>query len=109
MNPLKTAIFDEVRKNNTELSSLDDEALNRLVFHHPNGLRLSLRGFVVVKKIFTAYSFEIPDTIKSRHQKNLSTLTYPYFLTQRRLILFSSGDSLMVTLCGGVTEFLEDR
>ena len=108
MNPLKEAIFIEIRKNVSEFELLNDEELNKVIFHHPSGLRLSLGGFMVVKKIFTAYSFELPSTIKSRHQKNLSRLIYPYFFTQRRLILFSSEDAMVVKLCGSIELFLEN-
>jgi dGTP triphosphohydrolase len=109
MSTLKEAIFAEIRKNVLEFELLSDEELNKTIFHHPAGLRLSLGGFIIIKKIFTAYSFELPATIKSRHQKNLSKLSYPYFFTQKRLILFSSGDALVIKLCGSIELFLEDH
>jgi dGTP triphosphohydrolase len=109
MSPLKEAIFIEIRKHEEDLQFLNDLDLNKQIFHHPDGLRLSLAGFIIVRKIFTAYSFELPATIKTRHRKNLSTLTYPYYFTPKRLILFSSGDALMIKLCGGLELFLEDH
>jgi dGTP triphosphohydrolase len=107
MNPLKIAIFAEIKSKHEEAQSLNDEQLNNLLFHHPDGLRLSLTGFRVVKNIFTAYSFELPDTIKSRHQRSLGKLEYPYFLTKSRLILFSEMDAMVIKLHGGVQGFLE--
>jgi dGTP triphosphohydrolase len=107
MSPLKVAIFTEVKKTHDEASGLSDENLNKLIFHHPDGLRLSLNGFLVIKKIFTAYSFEIPDTLKSKHQYALSKMEYPYFFTKRRLIVFSEMDATMITLQGGIQSFLE--
>jgi len=107
MNPLKKAIFVEVKNRYEEAKPLNDEQLNNLLFHHPDGLRLSLKGFLVIKSIFTAYSFEIPDTIKSKHQKSLAKMEYPYFFTQKRLILFSEMDAMVIKLHGGVQSFLE--
>lgn len=107
MSPLKKAIFEEIRKNHDEASGLDDIQLNKLLFHHPDGLRLSLKGFVVIKAIFTAYSFAIPETLKSRHQFGMSKMEYPYFLTQKRLVLFSEMDAMVIKLHGGIEGFLE--
>jgi len=107
VTPLKKAIFAEIRKKNSEYSEKTDEQMNHLLFHHNDGLRLSLTGFMECKPIFTAYSFEIPDTIKTKHRFGLSKLEYPYFFTKRRLVLFSEMDASMVTLCGGVEQFLE--
>jgi hypothetical protein len=109
MNPLKEAIFIEVRKIESDLQPLNDIDMNKHIFHHQDGLRLSLAGFIVLRKIFTVYSFEMPITIKSRHQRNLSTLTYPYFFTKKRLVLFSSQDAMMIKLCGSIELFLEDH
>lgn len=107
MNPLKVAIFLEVRNKHEEANQLSDIQLNNLLFHHPDGLRLSLKGFLVIKTIFTAYSFEIPDTMKSRHNKSLGRMEYPYFFTQKRLIVFSEMDAMVIKLHGGVESFLE--
>jgi len=81
--------------------------MNTLLFHHPDGLRLSLSGFVIVKNIFTAYSFPIPEDIKTKHYFGMSKMVYPYFLTTRRLVLFSEMDAAVIKLCGGIEKFLE--
>jgi hypothetical protein len=107
VNRLKKALLAEIRKQNIEFAELSDEELQRLLFHHNDGLRLSLTGFMQCKSIFTAYSFEIPETIKTKHRFGLSKLEYPYFFTKRRLVLFSEMDASMVKLCGGVEPFLE--
>ena len=107
MTPLKNAIFTEVRNKHESAAGLSDEQLNTLLFHHPEGLRLSLTGFLVVKSIFTAYSFEIPDTLKSRHRLGMSKIQFPYFFTTKRLILFSELDASVVKLTGGIEAFLE--
>ena len=107
MHPLKIAIFAEVRKHHEKSAELTDEQLNDLIFHHRDGLRLSYSGFLIIKSIFTAYSFEIPITLKSRHQYGMSKMEYPYFLTKRRLILFSEMDAMVIKIHGGIEGFLE--
>lgn len=104
---LKTAIFTEVRKTFEESEQWDDLQLNTLMFREPDGLRLSLKGFMITKKIFTAYSFEIPVELKSRHRIGMSKMEFPYFLTSRRLVLFSEMDSSVIKLAGGIENFLE--
>lgn len=108
MSPLKIAIFKEVRINNHDFEILNDNELNSLLFHHPDGLRLSLTGFANLKNIFTVYSFEIPETIKSKHRLGMSKMTYPYFFTKSRLILFSELDAMTIKLTGGIERFLEN-
>lgn len=105
MHALKHLLFAELRKINQE--DLTDEQMNNVIFHNPAGLRLTLNGFVQVKTIFTAYSFEISESIKSKHRQALSKLEYPYFLTRRRLVVFSEVDAMMIKLQGGVENFLE--
>ena len=107
MHPLKIAIFTEVRRLHEKSANLTDDQLNDLIFHHRDGLRLSYSGFLIIKNIFTAYSFEIPITLKSKHRYGLSKMEYPYFFTKRRLILFSEMDSMVIKLHGGIEGFLE--
>jgi hypothetical protein len=107
MNSRKIIIFGEVRKEFPDLAKLDDEQLNNFLFHHPDGLRLSTVGYRVIKKIFTPYGFELPNTIKSRHQFGLGQMTAPYYLTSKRLVLFSDMDAMVVKLHGGIQGFLE--
>lgn len=107
MNSLKVAIFEEVRKNHTQSQDLTYDQFNKLFFAQSAGLRLTYTGFIVLKNIFTVYSFELPDTIKAKHQIGMSKMEYPYFFTKRRLILFSDMDAMMIKLHGGIEGFLE--
>jgi hypothetical protein len=107
ITPLKKAIFEELRKQNEELAVINDENLNKLLFKYPDRLNLSLTGFIAVKKVFTAYSFEIPATLKSKHRYGMSRMEYPYFLTPKRLVLFSEVDAMVIKIQGGIEAFLE--
>ena len=88
MSGLKKAIFAQVRLADGSMGLQSDDDLNKLIFHHPAGLRLSYSGFIILKKIFTVYSFEIPDTIKTKHRLGMSQMEYPYFFTKKPLYIF---------------------
>jgi len=107
MIALKKSIFTEVRKNTPTFGDLSDSSLDKLLFHHRDGLRLTSTGLAALRKQFTAYSFEIPETIKSKHRLGMSKMEYPYFFTRRKLILFSEMDAMVIKLHGGVEGFLE--
>ena len=108
MDQLKIEIFAEVRKHHLEAAELNDEKMNTLFFTQAAGLRLTYSGFIILKNIFTVYSFEIPITIKAKHQIGMSKMTFPYFFTRKRLILFSDIDATMIKLQGGIEPFLEN-
>ena len=38
----------------------------------------------------------------------LSKMKYPYFLTAKRLVLFSEMDAMVIKLQGGIDKFLEN-
>ena len=107
VTPFKKMLFEEVRKFETDTIPMDDIELNKYLFHWPDGLRLSLAGFRIIKKQFTAYSFEMPVTIRAKHQMALAKMEYPYAIWRKRLILFSEMDAMVVKLAGGITQFLE--
>ncbi len=107
VTPFKKLLFEEVRKYDAEVAPLGDIELNKLLFHWPDGLRLSQSGFLIIKKQFTAYSFDMPITLRARHQMALSRMEYPYALRRKRLILFSQMDAMVIKLHGGVEGFLE--
>ncbi len=107
MNDLKVAIFDEVRKSNIKYVNYSYDELNQLVFHHSTGLRLTYSGFLILKNIFTVYSFEMDAELTARHHIGMDKMSYPYYITAVRFILFSSMDASIIKLCGGVKGFLE--
>ena len=109
MIPLKIAIFEEVRVYHEKSANFTNEQLNQIVFHHPAMLRLTFQGFLILKNIFTVYSFEMDVSLTTKHQIGMATLSYPYYMTSRRLILFSEMDSMVVKLCGGIKQFLENQ
>ena len=107
MESLKIAIFNEVRKHHEKSATLSDDELNNLIFHNVSGLRLTFPGFLILKNIFTVYSFEMSESLKARHHIGMSKMEYPFYITSKRLILFSEMDAMMIKLHGGIEGFLE--
>lgn len=108
MGSLKTAIFSEVRTHHEKSANHTDEQLNQLIFHNGSGLRLTFPGFLILKNIFTVYSFEMDCELKARHHIGMAKMGYPYYMTTKRLILFSEMDATVIKLQGGVKQFLEN-
>ena len=108
MSTLKESIFREVRIHHAKSADFTDDQLNHLIFHHDSGLRLTYSGFLILKNIFTVYSFEMDDDLKSKHHMGMEKMEYPYYMTSRRLILFSEMDSMVIKLHGGIKGFLEN-
>jgi hypothetical protein len=109
MVPLKIAIFNEVRNKHEKSATFTDEQLDQVIFRSPKGLRLTYSGFLILKNIFTVYSFEMDISLTAKHQIGMNTLSYPYFMTAKRLMLFSEMDAMVVKLCGGIKQFLENQ
>lgn len=107
MSSLKAAIFSEVRRHHEKSVNLTDDELNQKIFHTPTGLRLTFQGFLILKNIFTVYSFEMDTTLTAKHQIGLSVMEYPYYINPKRLILFSEMDAMVIKLQGGIKGFLE--
>lgn len=107
MTSLKQIILDQIRVENEKYTYHSNEELHGLLFLHRNSLRLSYTGYLILKKVFTAYSFDLGVPLNAGHLIALNKMEYPYFITRNRLILFSEVDATVVTLAGGVDRFLE--
>ena len=108
MVPLKVAIFNEVRNKHEKSAALSNDQLDQLIFRNPSSRRLNFQGFMILKNIFTVYSFEMDITLTARHQIGMDKMEYPYYVTSRRLILFSQMDAMVIKLHGGIKGFLEN-
>ncbi len=107
MVPIKVAIFSEIRKQNKKFANVDDDELNQTLFVNASGLRLTFPGFLILKNIFTVYSFDMDITITAKHQIGMASMMFPYYINPKRLILFSEMDAVVIKLQGGVKGFLE--
>lgn len=112
MDKVRRILLDELRKDlppqykDAEGYSL--EKFSELIFKHRLGFRLTLPGFIIMKNRFQAYSFEHNKTLTSGSLMALDKLSYPYYITNSRLILFSDTDAMLVNLTGSVENFLNN-
>ena len=93
----------------SELSNLTVEEANTAVFRSSESPRLSYFGFLAMRTQFPAYSFEISNPMKVKNLIALGKLSYPYYFTGKRLVVFSESDATMITLTGSVELFLENN
>lgn len=105
----KRALLEELIKETPSLQTKTLSEVNVLVFRNAGILRLTYTGYVIMRGQFAAYSFEIARPMKSRTLVALSKLAYPYFITSKRLVVFSEMDAAMITLAGDVETFLENN
>lgn len=106
---IKTKIFEEIKRHHEKSKNLTNEQLEKIVFYHHNGLRLTFSGFLIMKGIFTTYSFEIKSELKTKHYIGMSKMVFPYYVSEKRLILFSELDAMTIKLYGGIEKFLENE
>ncbi|BDR25715.1 hypothetical protein RVBP17_2420 [Pseudomonas phage sp. 30-3] len=105
---LRDSIFSYLRENNESLTELTDIELNRFIFAHPSSFRLSYDGLKLFSKLFTSYTYHIDFKITFRQRLLLGRhLKFPYYFSDKRLILFSYDDSLYLNLIGDIKLWLE--
>jgi hypothetical protein len=108
MSELKQTIFNEIKAAGSGSEKITNEQLEAHMFVTQEGLRLSYSGLLLMQEQFTSHVIDISGiTFKSRHLIAISNLfKYPYYLSKKKLILFSESDAIMIQLSGGVEAFL---
>lgn len=107
MSPLKIAIFDEIRRTFEKSAELDNDQLNGIMFRSMDSYRLTKTGFILLQGMFTAYPFDIPYTLKAKHQLAMGKMHFPYYISPTKLTLFSDMDASIIKMSGGIERFLE--
>jgi hypothetical protein len=107
---IKRWVAEEMKQEIADFSECTIEEICAYSFCHPSTLRLTKLGFKSLRTIFTSYPFEIDRTIlKAKHLLAISkTMEYPYYITDKELILFSTNDAVVIKLSGSVEKFLEN-
>jgi len=103
----KTELYVQIRES-LPLDHLTDEEMEGLFFKSRNNIRLSYKGYRVMKLAFEEYVFPHNNDFLSKHLIAVSRdFTLPYFLSNSKLVVFSSYDATMIKLCGDVKTYLE--
>ena len=104
---IKTLILAELKREE-KVSRYNDSDLDKFVFVRSTSLRLTFQGYKLLSNVATCYVYRHDDDFKAKHLIGLSQLKYPYYLSTKFFILFSEEDSLLVSLHGTATGFLEN-
>lgn len=78
------------------------------IFYRPGNIRLTYKGNMRLARLCNSYAFDHDIAFCAKHLIAIAReLIYPYYLTSGILVLYSETDAAMVSLHGGVREFIE--
>lgn len=81
--------------------------IEKAFFKSADTMALTQVGHRIMSKVFNFKQFPIKSTLLTKHYLGLRHLEYPYFLTEKWLILYNAQDSVMLELYGSADEFLD--
>lgn len=100
-SPERQSLFQDIRKFEETYFNFSDSELNRLIFKSVNSNRLSKNGFIILEKVYQNYTFKIEDELLPKEFLQIQKfVSIPYYLTRKRLVLFSSKDAFFLSLHG---------
>ena len=91
-------VFDEIQK------SVDQPLTFFMIFKNDKGTRFTGLGLDLAKSIWKTYTVKLPDNYSIRNKTLLmldGRMEWPYYLSKRKLILFSEMDAFEFTLYQG--------
>lgn len=106
---IRQAILALIKRNqraNSKIHRMSDDQYAHHVFMYET-IRLTRLGNTLLSKIVTPYEYTHNNEFKAKHIMALSNLSYPYYLSPTKFIIYSTDDAIMVSLHGDVTTFLE--
>ncbi len=74
------------------------------VFKNEKGTRFTGKGFELAKVLWKTYTINLPENYRTLNRTLLmldSRMTWPYYLSKRKLVLFSEMDAFEFTLYQG--------
>lgn len=99
---VKSQLFYHIKTSLPDYADIDDAALQKMLFMNKNTIRLHVRGFNFMKKHFECYDFAIDTKLSGADLLILKRqVQFPYFLSAKRLYVFSSKDAFVLKLNGG--------
>lgn len=98
MNDIQVKILTYINAHSKENVLLEDSGI---FFKQDDSLSLTRKGNSLLSEHLKSYKFSIDLEFKSRHFINLTRkFSYPYYLSPRILVVYSSTDALMIKLSG---------
>jgi len=105
MNSVATKITNEIIKYNS--INCKAEKLAPVIFFRPGTVRLTYKGYVILKKIYTEYSFPKDELTSKQLIALYRNSAYPYYIGSRKLSLFDGEDAFAVKMYGSIEEWLD--
>lgn len=91
-------ILDEIQK------SVDVPLAFFTIFKNEKGTRFTGQGYELAKALWQSYTVKLPENYRTLNRTLLmldSRMTWPYYLSKRKLVLFSEMDAFEFTLYQG--------
>lgn len=107
-----TSIHDQIYKHLKDKYGKGVDMRPRDIFYNTRkkGLRLTRTGYELLRKDFDSYAFAIDKETKvtAKHILRLdSEMQWPYYLTQKQIVLFSEEDSIILKLVDGYENWIK--
>lgn len=108
---VKLQLFSYIRENISSLCEADDQTLDKMLFKNRFTIRLHRRGYQFMQKHFENFSFDIQSKLSGSNLLTLKKhIQFPYFLSDKKLYIFSSKDAFVLKLNGGnVKKWLDSK
>lgn len=97
-NPISKFVFNELQK------TIEQPLTFFHVYKNLKGTRFTTFGYTGAKKIWQAYTIKLPQGYKTKNRTLLmldERVTWPYYLTQNKLVLFNEMDAFEFSLYQG--------
>lgn len=107
MNTQEKKIRKRVKKLIASEFNLTVKETEQVLFITENSMALTHHGHRILSSVYNYTQFYITETLLSKHILGLKQLNYPYYLTGKVLVLYSSEDATLAELYGSANDFLE--
>lgn len=89
-------------------SNVSRPELENLIFKSSTNIRLTYQGNRYMSRYFDSYPYPHNINTLSKHLIGLSRdMNFPYYFSDKMLVLYSEVDAMMVNLHGGVDNYFE--
>ena len=99
---------DVVKEVLSESPNLNFEQCDKLLFKRNGSLRLSIKGFRLLKPIYNSYHFHASFMFSSGQLIAIAReLEGPYYILPTDIVIFNEAASIVIELSGGIDQFLK--
>lgn len=110
MNKIRERIIDEIYEHNKH--KFERKEVADIIFLRPDTIRLRYQGFMLLKRLFSVYSFPIdvtgnkPTLVAKDLMYLHREMKFPYYISKTEIHLFSEKDAFVIKLYGDIRTWL---